>query len=239
MNINYKKANNINLFDNLIDNNIVDNYNNISNYIPIYNRFFNLNEKNYNKINLNNKLNLLNINKVIDENTYDCNLIDNSNNIIYSNKLFFKFTPLVDVIKYLSGKYKNHNISLPILNSFESHKDIIDNNNVAYVEGLFYYLSSNLLHNFSFINSVDFYGSYLIIKNNYIYNIADELDYLVDNKFFNDNNNKLFTCDDYYNVINYDTRNNKLRLIINKDCSDNILSNLNELNAFNNIFYIT
>ena len=53
-----------------------------------------------------------------------------------------------------------------------------DPNNQAYVDSFFTYLTSVMLHDYGFIHGVDFYGSYLGMKNNYLMNIADDLDYL-------------------------------------------------------------
>ena len=53
MNITYKKNNNNNLFDNFKDSKLL-NMSECQNYIPLYNNFFTLNEKNFNSINLNN-----------------------------------------------------------------------------------------------------------------------------------------------------------------------------------------
>ena len=61
----YKKNDNSQLFSYLEKNGFVD----IQNYIPIYSRFFNLDENNYNNINLNNRYS---INEIINR--------DNNNN---------------------------------------------------------------------------------------------------------------------------------------------------------------
>ena len=53
MEINYKKNKNSELFNKIISENLLD-LEKIQNYIPIYNVFFNLNDTNYNSINLNN-----------------------------------------------------------------------------------------------------------------------------------------------------------------------------------------
>ena len=50
--INYQKRKNINLFNKFQTNKLI-NLSNAQNYIPIYDRFFSLNETNWNSINLN------------------------------------------------------------------------------------------------------------------------------------------------------------------------------------------
>ena len=39
------------------------------------------------------------------------------------------------------------------------------------------------LNKFNFIHGIDYYGSFLGIKNNYKYDITDDLDYLENNNF--------------------------------------------------------
>ena len=57
MDISYKKINNKNLFTSFSDVNLL-NLTSIQNYIPLYNKFFNVNENNFNSINLNQQFNL-------------------------------------------------------------------------------------------------------------------------------------------------------------------------------------
>jgi hypothetical protein len=57
MNINYQKRKNSELFKTLECYNFV----NTQNYVPIYNRFFSLNENNFNNVNLNHEWYLSNI----------------------------------------------------------------------------------------------------------------------------------------------------------------------------------
>ena len=70
--INYQKRKNIELFENLEKSEL--GFSNGQNYIPIYNRFFNLNDTNYNSINLNNKHYISNIYEQLDENIFECKL---------------------------------------------------------------------------------------------------------------------------------------------------------------------
>ena len=62
MEITYKKNDNSKLFKDFKDENLL-NIEEIQNYIPIYNNFFNLTEKNYNIINLNNTNRLCSLKK--------------------------------------------------------------------------------------------------------------------------------------------------------------------------------
>ena len=79
--INYIKNKNKNLIDSFKQNDIM-NLSYIQNYIPIYNKFFNLSENNYNTINLNNKFRLNNITEKLDYSKFNGSVSDNYNNII-------------------------------------------------------------------------------------------------------------------------------------------------------------
>ena len=217
MDISYKKSNNTSLFKNFSDKTLL-NASNAQNYIPIYNKYFNLNENNYNGINLNNKNSLHEINKKMNENQFNGKIIDEDNHIL-EKKIFFKLSPLIDPYKYLGGKYDLSDSSLfnlPKFNSSDLNPKIIDGNNSSYVDGFFTYLTSQLFNRYDFIHGLDYYGSYLATKNNYIIDIADDLDYLSNNDSFYNNNNKLFHFidDKYEDIINENSRKNKKKIKI-------------------------
>ena len=96
MEFGYNKRDNSILYD---DFSKVVNLNNVQSYIPLYKRYFNLSENNFNSIELNHSLFMENILNKTTENTYKCKI----NNV--EENVFFKFSPLVDPIKYLVGKY--------------------------------------------------------------------------------------------------------------------------------------
>ena len=73
------------------------------NYIPLYGRFFNLQETNYQNINLNQPYHITNLEKTDQKNTYNCQVKSDNNE--ESAKAFFKFSPLIDPIKFMVGKY--------------------------------------------------------------------------------------------------------------------------------------
>jgi hypothetical protein len=158
---------------------------NVQNYIPIYNQFFSLNTTNWNSINLKNDFELL---KIWDC-TYNKATASLQNDI--TTPVFFKYSPLLDPLKYLNGKYTDYTYTLPSLNN--SYSKIQDTNNSAYVDSFFSYLSSQLYINNKFIHGIQFHGSYLGIKKNFKYNLEDELDQVHGSTFFNENMNKLFT----------------------------------------------
>jgi hypothetical protein len=206
---NYQKRKNVELFKNLEEPDLLF-LSNPQNYIPIYNKFFALNDTNFNFVNLNHKwyiANVINSNEYIN-NLYECKLKHISNN----NKskvrdVFFKLAPLLDPYKYLIGKYEVNDpklFHLPKLNSteIECHTKFIDPNNSAYVDGLFLYLTSYLIHEHNFHHGVDYYGSFLGIKNNFKLNVFDDIEYLNDSDFFNKNINVLFKLESHEHLFN-------------------------------------
>lgn len=241
MNLSYKKNNNSQLFYSLAKEEFTDSHL-TQNYIPIYSRFFTLTDSNYNNINLNNRYTLKDINQKINNNIFNCILIDCSGNIS-EKPVFLKFSPLLDPIKYMVGKYDisdNNLFKLPRYNSEYSHPKMIDPNNAAYVDGFFAYLTCQLLHTHNFIHGLDFYGSFLSIKNNFIVNVVDDLDYINNSDFFHKNKDVLFNLDNgfYSELMNYDTRNYKERLSFKEELTENILqlSDINDLSELDNLF---
>lgn len=218
----------------------------IQNYIPLYEKFFTFSKNNYNNVNLNNKYHLKKISDRFNNNIYNCGLVDNSNNTS-NNFSFFKFSPLIDPIKYMAGKYdisKNANILPTFTNSNnvnvddKIHEKIYDNNNSAYIDSFFSYLSSQLLNNYGFIHGIDFYGSFLGNKKDYQINIYDDVEYLNDNDFFYKNNDVLFKIEDIkaIDMVNHHTRNYKRKIDIKKSIKINDLcEDLND-ELFDNLF---
>jgi hypothetical protein len=204
--VNYQKRKNNELFKSLEEPTTLF-LSNAQNYIPIYSRFFALNDTNFNSINLNHKWYISNIDKNTNEETdnfnlYTCKLNNITNEKVKHKEVFFKLAPLLDPYKYLIGKYNVNDekiFNLPKLNSTvnECHPKMLDTNNSAYVDGLFVYLTSSLLYRHKFIHGVDYYGSFLGLKNNFMVNVFDDIDHLNNSDFFNNNKNKLFQIEDY------------------------------------------
>jgi hypothetical protein len=245
--VNYQKRKNLNLFNKFQSNsklNLID----TQNYIPIYSRFFSVNNTNWNSINLNHKYYICDIKdiKVSDttetnENIFNCKVktyAESNEEVSYSKKVFIKLAPLLDPFKYLVGKYDHKNpqlFNLPSLNHNVFPK-ISDPNNSSYIDGFFSFLTSKALHEFNFIHGLDYYGSFLAIKNNYKINIIDDIDYLIQSEFFNKHKNVLFSVEDYEDNLE---DNNKITLKpIKISTSIKSVSSIKSLdnNIFENIF---
>ena len=219
--VNYQKRKNVEIFKSLEEPELLF-LSNAQNYIPIYTKFFSLNETNYNSINLNHKWYISSIHKSSEDdnsnyNLYNCRVKNIVNNKTKDKNVFFKMAPLLDPYKYLIGKYNILDEKLYNLPKFDSteetcHPKFIDINNSAYVDGMFLYLTSSLLNTHNFSHGVDYYGSFLGIKNDFIINVFDDIDYLNNSDFFNKNKNVLFKIDDYEHL--FQDENQKLKPII-------------------------
>ena len=211
----YNKNNNSNLFEHLEKND----FQKVQNFVPLYLNYFNLDEKNYNSINLNQKYNIQSILKQKSNNCFNITCLDNSNNKIKVES-FFKFSPLLDPVKFMVGKYKNITkeklTALPQLTNENVHAKVLDKNNSAYVDSFFSYLTSQLYHKTGFTHGLDFYGSFLGIKNELKLNVYDDLEYLFDSDFFHKQKNNLFDMDDVdeERLIEGDTRNYRKKIIV-------------------------
>ena len=226
LSINYQKRKNINLFNKFQTNKKI-NLTDIQNYIPIYDRFFSLNTTNWNSINLNHQWAICDIkdsknkdsknkdsknkdskNKDDDnEHIFNCKLkhISEDDDLSNTGKVFIKMAPLLDPFKYLVGKYNYNDTQLFNLPSFDKnikvHPKIADPNNSSFIDGFFSFLTSKLLNEHKFIHGLDYYGSFLSIKNDYKINIIDDLDYLIQSEFFNKQQGILFKVEDYSHLI--------------------------------------
>ena len=247
MDIHYSKNDNTKLFIDFNNSHLV-NVKSPQSYVPLYNRFFSLNDTNYNNINLNHKYRITKISEKISENKYKCevkDIVDNSS--IKDQTVFFKLSPLFDPIKFMIGKYDNDCdfLTLPDYTKTHNHKKLDDPNNSSYVDSFFTYLTSQILHQYKFIHGLDFYGSFLGIKNNYKVNVADDIEYLQDSTYFNRNNNIsvndiTFSIDNAYLLPDTHnqsrTKREKLNLIDDNSKTILNLSDISDIKEFDSIF---
>lgn len=218
---------------------------NAQNYIPLYRKFFELNDNNYSSINLNNSNFVSSIEERYSDNKYRINITDKSDDLI-ERKCFIKFSPLLDPIKYIIDKYDGETdiCELPRLTDNQCHQKMLDTNNVSYVDSFFSFLSSTLLHNYNFVNGIDFYGSFLGIKENFVVNIEDEIDILNENENFHKNRDLKYNIETetYEKLFNNSTKKNKHKIILEneEDQNEDILnlSDIKDLDCLDEIFKI-
>jgi hypothetical protein len=185
----------------------------IQNYNPVYSRFFEMDETNYNRIALNHKYHI-----------HDLKTVTDNEDKIVEKDIFVKFSPLLDPLNYLRGKYdleKSVFKTLPKLGSTVETclSKVLDVNNSSYVDGFFSYLTSMMKDTHGWIHGVEYYGSALAIHKNFKYNIVDDVDFLTNNTFFMNNINKHFTLDEDASIILREysgegSRSNKKKLSI-------------------------
>ena len=226
----------------------------IQNYNPVYGLFFSLNENNYNNISLNHKFHIIDMMNVYNQETREP----------VDKHVFIKYSPLVDPIRYMIGKYKTNGESLRILPIWreepkkivegdklehgcesleqkcsDTHPKLINTNNASYTDNFFSFLASKLLHTHNFLNGIDYYGSFLGIQEKFKMNIIDDFEYLTTSDYFKDNMNKMFSISkmDDDEFLNFGSRSNKQKLVISNNSKHNItIENLgDDLNSGLNI----
>ena len=231
MDFGYKKANNAAFFEDL-EKSDKFNIGNLQNYIPLYDNFFQLNEGNYNNINLNNTSYLHTIHNRVSHNIYNCSISDNSNNIT-NKEVFIKFSPLISPLKYLLGKLENDDITkLPQLTNNECHEKMLDRNNSAYTDGFFTYLSNILLKKHGFLHGLEYYGSYLGIQSDFKFDVIDDIEELCMSKYFNKYNDILFSLDDVSlnDIMDNNSHNFRDRLSLQSSIDNISIASIEDLN---------
>lgn len=236
MDINYSKKNNKQLFEDLEKMNLY----NLQNYIPSFKLFFKMNESNNDSINLDITEKVLSIEKQINYNICEA-FVSTINHTKRKKQIFLKYAPLVDPIRFMAGKYKNINLSLPKYNgntnTDEHYLNKIHNEyNSSYVDGIFSYLSS-MLHKQGFLNALNFHGIFIGYQRHLKCNIIDDLEFLTESSYFHNNLNTLFNIDkeDIFSICSHDTGGNKERVKIMETYKNNLCDEVLSCNAISNL----
>ena len=241
MEFSYRKNDNDKLFKSVVNSDnmaVLD----PQNFVPLYTRFFDLNDKNCDAINLNHNSRLISVDEKVNENLYACSIEQDEN--VKEKHVFFKFSPLIDPIKYMMGKYDMSDpqlLELPNLDGTKGHSKTNDGNNAAYVDSFFTYLTSQILNSHNFVHALDFYGSFLAKKQDFKFNIADDVEYLNESDFFHENRSSLFDVDNTFanGVFNFNTRKNKERIKVEGDVENADilgLSDISDLKELDSLF---
>jgi hypothetical protein len=169
-------------------------------YNPIYSVFFELNDKNYNSISFNHKFHIKNLKEVVELKTGE----------VLKKDVFVKFSPLIDPVRYMTGKYSSLHLTTPDSLKLPQLKDVdaecepktieqklFSIHNASYIDCFFYYLSSILLNKYDIDHGIDFYGSYLGIQEYFKVNVEEDTEYLENFDFFNANTEKLFYLENW------------------------------------------
>ena len=219
---------------------------NLQNYIPMYNRFFLLSESNHNSIGLNQRYTAESVTASdTSKHVVIATLKSESDDKPVSKvPAFIKYSPLLDPIKYMSGKYDTQ---LQDLLKLPMHDDACnddhvnstsksvhqakmhDVNNSSYVDAFFTYLTSKTMHAHGFVHGLDFYGSYLANQDEFTVNVYDELEYFSTCDFFLKNKDKLFRMDEL--AMDPSTDSNCIKANLKLGDAENLDLDLEDLNS--------
>ena len=146
-----------------------------------------------------------------------------------TKEVFVKYITLIDFLKFLIGKYKNENLDImpcePTTHTNSKYEKYInDTNNYAYVDSFFYHATSEFAKKTKFPHSIECYDQFVCKKKNCKINIADDLEYLCDSNYFNENINKLYHFEDQ-TISNLFMSTQKEKLVIEKE-NDVILEDI-------------
>ena len=127
----------------------------------------------------------------------------------------------MDPVKFMMGKYEESDITIPTFGIVNDTK-IYQSNNSAYVDRLFNFLTSQLLHQYHFIHGIEYYGSFIGLKHGFKVNVEDELSMIYQSDFYQEHKDSkiklLGNIEDYlYNES--DSRNFKEKLSIHSNTS--------------------
>jgi hypothetical protein len=172
-------------------------------YVPIYKRFTDITKENIDTFSppLNRKLISVESKHDNSFNKFKAKIYDTTTKETKLEDVFFKFSPLVDPIKYSTGKYEDIDKDIFVLpnidNTDKVFDKILDVNNSAYVDCYFTYVTSKL-RNMGFIHGVDFFGTHLGIQNNYKINVSDDFEFMCSSDYF------MKHVGINFDVVNYD-----------------------------------
>lgn len=181
-------------------------------YQPLYKVFFNMDDTNYDSICLNHKYKMIDLK----------NVRNSEDNSIVNRDIFIKYSPMLNPLHYMVGKYDFEDETLKTLPNLTSTKStkIESINNSSNVDCFFSFLSSVMLNHHNFVNCIDFYGSYLCVQDQAKVNVTDDYEYLCDSEVFTQKLNKEWKISKI-DVINKmidmnDSRSNKQCIEINE-----------------------
>jgi len=191
----------------------------LQSYNPIYSLFFDLTNCDH--------LALKHRNRMIDLET----VMDTTDVMIQPRPTFVKFSPLLDPVKYMIGKYDVANDSIRTLPNPNGKNDnvfpkLTDYNNAAYIDCFFSFLTSQLLEHHGVIHGIDYYGSYLGVQDKFKMNVADDIEYIGKSDYFHKNLGKQFFISDKnyaeYSSVVVSSRANKNKLSFSSVGNDNV-----------------
>ena len=153
----------------------------VQNYNPLYSKINGLsNSLDILKENdvTSNEQKLVRVNKKLSENEYDVTIFDKNSGKEQNENIFIKFSPLLNPLGYLTGKYNHEDpklFTLPNIGKSQlSHEKMNDLNNNAYLDSFYCYLTSKLKKK-GFVHGLNFYGELLAVKKYFFVKCTDGL----------------------------------------------------------------
>ena len=189
----------------------------LQNYIPIYKNFFG--QTGVDLINLNHRFHLLNLTERTGRARYACRVSGAAQPL--PRKVFLKFSPLLDPVKYMVGKYKDlteeERVAMPRANGEgPAQRKVCDPNNSAYVDAFFSYLTSQAYHNHNVTNAIDFFGSFLGVQKRSFSMLSMISSTFWESDYYRENEGRLFELAEFDQMLLAEdsTRHNKRKLDI-------------------------
>ena len=191
----------------------------VQSYHPLYDVFFAMNEKNFDTISLNHRFQITQI----EDDLVNGTLFETETKTISTKPVFVKFAPLLDPLRFLTGRYSATGDELRRFSKLDTpgFEKLQTVHNASYVDNFFCYLSSQMLNHHGFANAVDYYGSFLGLQEAFKYNVEDDLEYLIQHEYFTENRDKFYVLDgiasQYLVARNMGSQCNKKRIEILED----------------------
>ena len=218
LNISYKKRDNQLLFQDFktMDENIQE----ITNYSPIYNAFFEFNNNNWKNVVFDHDNHIKKILQKKHRNEYTVQLQDDS-----ITHCFVKQSPIIDHIYYLTGKYQFFQNINETLATYEIKSNLDKMNsihNAAYIDFVFYFLTSKLSLVTKFPHACSFYDSFQTIYKNYEIDVSEDIDIIENSTYFHEHYNGLFSMvdEEYHQQYIGQTKSVKPRIHIHGTIQD-------------------
>ena len=167
------------------------------NYNPLLGRFFELRHSNSKHLTLNHPLRLVAMHGGEGQGKFRVEVEDRRGTRRHTTA-FFKFSPILDPLRYATGRYGQSTaelLALPDVEHRHGHEKSRGVNNAAYVDGFFSYLTAGLLHNHGFLHGLDSFACFLSRKKNFLVDVADDMDHLASSEFFAKHEGDLFHFD--------------------------------------------
>lgn len=179
-------------------------------YQPTYKLLFDIHRDNCNQLQVDHRFQMTDLETVLDTTT----------GLEVKRPIFIKYSPLLDPIRYMIGKYDVSDTGIRTLPTFDGgYAKLATANNASYVDGLFYLLSSKLIERHNFKHAIEYYGSLCAVQRKFKMNVADDFDYLNESRYFLEHVGKLFYVSRHRisSVLTNDSREHKDKLVIAED----------------------